>query len=129
MRNPLVALDVLAIQQLLARYCVYLDQREFDTWSTIWAPQGEMHVFGQVWVGPEEITAHISDSDHGLHMAGIPQILVDGDRATGLQNFIFVEADGHGLRIGYYDDEFVRLESGWHFASRKIKFIKAPKPA
>src|SRR5687767_6559921 len=69
-KNPLVALDVLAIQQLLARYCVYLDQREFDTWSTIWAPDGEMHVFGQVWVGPEEITAHISQSDHGLHMAG-----------------------------------------------------------
>ena len=75
MKNPLVALDVLAIQQLLARYCVYLDQREFDTWSTIWAPDGEMHAFGQVWTGPEEITSHISQSDHGLHMAGIPQKL------------------------------------------------------
>src|SRR5262249_50811048 len=30
-KNPLVALDVLAIQELLARYCVYLDRREFDT--------------------------------------------------------------------------------------------------
>ena len=29
------ALDVLAIQKLLARYCVYLDRRDFDTWSTI----------------------------------------------------------------------------------------------
>jgi hypothetical protein len=134
MKNPLIALDVLAIQELLARYCVYLDQRDFDTWSTIWAPEGEMHVFGQVWTGPEEITAHISQSDHGLHMAGIPQILVNDDRATGLQNFIFVEAvktEGgwHGLRIGYYDDEYVRLADGWHFASRKIKFIKAPEPA
>jgi SnoaL-like domain len=126
MENPLVALDVLAIQQLLARYCVYLDQRDFDTWSHIWAPDAELHVFGQVWTGPE-ITEHISQSDHGLHMAGIPQILVNGDGATGLQNFIFVEADGHGLRIGYYDDEFVRLKEGWHFASRKIKFIKPPK--
>jgi 3-phenylpropionate/cinnamic acid dioxygenase small subunit len=133
-KNPLVALDVLAIQQLLARYCVYLDQRDFDTWSTIWAPEGEMHAFGQIWKGPEEITSHISQSDHGLHMAGIPQILIDGDRATGLQNFLFAEAakteaGWRELRIGYYDDEFVRLDEGWHFASRKIIFIKAPKPA
>ena len=122
------ALDVLAIQTLLARYCVYLDQRDFDTWSTIWAPDGEMHVFGQVWTGPEEITSHISQSDHGLHMASLPEITLDGDRATGVQNFVFVEAAGHGLRIGYYDDAYVRLPDGWHFASRKIKFVKAPEP-
>ena len=131
--NPLVALDVLAIQQLLARYCVHLDQRNFETWSHIWAPDGQMHAFGQVWTGPEEITAHISESDHGLHMAGIPQIAIDRDRATGLQNFLFVEAarteEGwRNLRIGYYDDEFVRLDDGWRFASRTIVFIKAPKP-
>jgi hypothetical protein len=122
------ALAVLAIQKLLARYCVYLDQRDFDTWSTIWAPDGEMHVFGQVWTGPEEITSHISQSDHGLHMASLPEITLDGDRATGVQNFVFVEAAGHGLRIGYYDDAYVRLADGWHFASRKIKFVKAPEP-
>ena len=128
------ALDVLAIQKLLARYCVYLDQRDFDTWSTIWAPDGEMHVFGQVWTGPVEITSHISQSDHGLHMASIPEITLDGDHATGIQNFVFVEAaknegGSHGLRIGSYDDAYIRLADGWHFASRTITFIKAPEPA
>jgi hypothetical protein len=66
-------------------------------------------------------------------MAGTPEVTIDGDRATGLQNFLFVEAaktesGWHGLRIGYYDDEYVRLADAWHFASRKIIFIKAPKP-
>jgi hypothetical protein len=67
-------------------------------------------------------------------MASIPEITLDGDHATGIQNFVFVEAaknegGSHGLRIGSYDDAYVRLADGWHFASRTIKFIKAPEPA
>jgi len=119
--------DVLAIQQLLARYCLYLDTGDMESWARLWAPDAVMHLYRSVWTGPDEITEHIAQADPGLHMAGIPDLAVDGDLATGTQSFLFVERDGHALRIGRYDDTFVRLDGEWRFASRKISFIRTPK--
>lgn len=118
-------LNILAIQRLLARYCIDLDARDFEPWSQLWAPEAEMHAFGQVWTGPDEITEHIEQSPRGLHLAGIPDVHVNGDHATGRQNFVFVEADGHALRIGVYHDTYVRNGGIWLFASRAITFVKA----
>ena len=57
-------------------------------------------------------------------MAGVPAITVDGDTATGRQNFLFVEKEGQALRLGRYEDTFARLADGWRFASRRIVFMK-----
>ena len=119
--------DVLAIQQLLARYCLYLDLGDMDSWARLWAPDAQLHLHRSVWTGPEEITEHIAQADPGLHMAGIPDITVGGDRASGMQSFLFVERDGHALRIGRYDDTYVRIDGEWRFASRVISFIRTPR--
>ena len=56
-------------------------------------------------------------------------VVLDGDRATGSQAFLFVEQEGHGLRLGRYDDEFVRRPEGWRFAVRKIVIMRSTPPA
>jgi hypothetical protein len=117
-------LDVLAIQQLLAHYCLYVDDADFESWAALFAADAEMHAFGQVWRGPGEIVEHVSQGVRGLHMAGTPSLTLDGDHANGQQNFVFVEKDGHALRIGRYVDEYVRIDGSWRFASRKIIFTK-----
>jgi hypothetical protein len=119
--------DVLAIQQLLARYCLALDMDDMDAYGRLWAPDAELHLYRSVWIGPDEITEHIAQANPGLHMAGIPDLTIDGDRATGMQGFLFVERDGHAIRMGRYDDTYVRLDGEWRFASRKISFIRTPK--
>jgi len=123
--------DVLGIQQLLARYCLTLDRGDMEAYARLWAPDAELHLHRSIWTGPDEITEHIAQADPGLHMAGIPDITPDdagdADRADGMQAFLFVERDGHALRIGRYDDTYVRLDGGWRFASRKISFIRTPK--
>lgn len=123
--------DILAIQQLLARYCLTLDRGDMDGYARLWAPDAELHLHRSIWTGPDEITEHIAQAEPGLHMAGIPDItadeLGDADRANGMQAFLFVERDGHALRIGRYDDTYVRLDGEWRFASRKISFIRTPR--
>ena len=123
--------DVLGIQQLLARYCLTLDRGDMEAYARLWAPDAELHLYRSIWTGPDEITEHIAQADPGLHMAGIPDITPDdagdADRADGMQAFLFVERDGHALRIGRYDDTYVRLDGEWRFASRKISFIRTPK--
>ncbi len=123
------ALDILAIQDLCARYCLFADLDDMSSWRALWADDAEMHAFRQVWTGPDEIVKHISQADPGLHMAGVPSITVEGDRAKGWQNFIFVEKNGHGLRLGQYLDEFVRTPDGWRFSLRRIVFMKSTPPA
>jgi hypothetical protein len=123
-----VALDILAIQDLCARYGLYLDEEDMASWTRLWADDAEMHAFRQVWKGPAEIAEHIGQADPGLHMAGVPSVTIDGDRATSRQNFLFVEKRGHALRLGMYVDQFRRHEEGWRFTLRKIVFMKSAPP-
>lgn len=123
------ARDILAIQDLLARYGLYLDDEDMDSWQALWTPDAEMHAFRQVWKGPEEIAGHIGQADPGLHMAGMPAVKVEGERATSVQNFIFVEKEGHGLRLGHYVDELRRVDGEWLFAVRRIAFMRSTPPS
>ena len=75
--------DVLAIQQLLARYCLSLDLGDMDAYARLWAPDAELHLYRSIWTGPDEITEHIAQADPGLHMAGIPDITADDPGTPG----------------------------------------------
>lgn len=116
--------EILAIQKVLADYCLYLDDNDFESWATLFVPDAQVHAFGQIWDGRDEIVSRVSRAVHGLHMAGLPSIAVDGDRATSRQNFQFLAADGHVLRIGMYHDELVRVDGSWRIATRRIVFMK-----
>ena len=124
-----MALDILAIQDLCARYALYLDEEDMEPWTQLWTDDAEMHAFRQVWKGPAEITEKIGLADPGLHMAGVPSVVVDGDRASSRQNFLFVEKHGHALRLGMYVDEFRRCPDGWRYTLRKIVMMKSTPPA
>jgi SnoaL-like domain len=123
------ARDILAIQDLLARYGLYLDDEDMASWRSLWAPDGQMHAFHRVWTGPEEIAAHIGQADPGLHMAGVPSVTLHGDQATSVQNFVFVEKDGHRLRLGHYVDDLRRVDGQWRFSVRRIVFMKSTPPS
>ena len=48
----------------------------------------------------------------------------DGNRATGLQHFIFVDQQTHALRLGWYNDEYVRTPDGWRIRRRSTTFMR-----
>src|SRR5437588_2039100 len=48
----------------------------------------------------------------------------DGNAATGKQHFIFVDQQTHAMRLGWYNDEYVRTPDGWRIHRRSTTFMR-----
>jgi 3-phenylpropionate/cinnamic acid dioxygenase small subunit len=118
--------DDTEIRNLLARYCVLLDQDEVEQWILLFTPDATYHVYGRAFAGHEGLRKMMSGAPGGLHLGGPPAIeLVDKDHALTQQNLLFVERTGEEMRRSLYDDELVRTEEGWRIAKRRCRFITA----
>lgn len=121
------------ITRLLAEYTARLDRREDEAWLELFAPDGEFHVYGRVFRGAQELVGITRDAPGGLHLSGAPVIEVDGDRATARQSFLFVDQDTRAERIGFYDDDLVRIDGEWLLQVRRSTFLNpggtADRPA
>ena len=63
----------------------------------------------------------------GLFMTGTSLVTLDEsdpDKATGTQPLCFIEHSKHDMRIGYYNDTYVRTEDGWRLKTRAMTFIR-----
>ena len=56
--------------------------------------------------------------------AGTAAIELADDTATGTQPLCFVDHATHEMRIGYYNDTYVRTSSGWRLRTRAMTFIR-----
>lgn len=120
------ASEVLSIQALLSRYGNLLDAHEMERFAELWAPDAELTIGRATTRGRDEIAARCAEAVKGLHLGGIPDIEVSGDRATGVQSFLFVALEDHQLILGRYEDSYVRVDGTWLFASRRIVFLRPP---
>jgi hypothetical protein len=46
----------------------------------------------------------------------------DGDRATGIQHFVFTDQQTHTVRLAGYEDGHVRTAEGWRSRRRSTTF-------
>ena len=44
----------------------------------------------------------------GQYIGNVPVVEFDGDTATGVQHYVFIDQDTHEMRLAWYDDEYVR---------------------
>lgn len=118
--------DDTEIRNLLARYCLLLDQDEVEPWVQLFTPDASYHVYGRAFVGHEGLRKMMSGAPGGLHLGGPPAIeAVDADHARAQQNLLFIERSGAEMRRSLYDDELVRTDEGWRIATRRCRFITA----
>jgi 3-phenylpropionate/cinnamic acid dioxygenase small subunit len=118
--------DDVEIRNLLALYCVLLDQDEVEQWIGLFTPDSTYHVYGRVFAGHDGLRKMMSSAPRGLHLGGPPAIEpVDHDHARAMQNALFIEASGAEMRNAFYDDELVRTPEGWRIAMRRCRFITA----
>ena len=115
--------DLMEIEQLLARYAVAMTRGDVDRVLAVFAPDGSYSAFGDTY-RLDEFPALVSAAPKGLFLVGTPVIELDGDAATGTQPLCFVEHSTHELRIGYYDDTYVRTPDGWRLRTRAMTFIR-----
>ncbi len=120
-----------AITRVVARYCHLLDDGRWDEFAQLWAEDAEFVLGGETTRGRDAIRGSIEATQpperRGRHLAVNVEIDVDGDRATGLVDFMFWGRDGEGkaklLFLGRYDDQLVRTDGVWRFARREISFF------
>jgi ketosteroid isomerase-like protein len=116
------------IRNLLVRYGLYLDQKDFDGYVSLFTDDGVLHAPLGSATGPENIRAMLAGVlgpiNAGFHIYANPLIEVDGDNATSMSRFSYVqniEGQLPELRlVGHYDDVLRRDDGRWRFARRKI---------
>jgi hypothetical protein len=121
--------DVDALVTLLARYCNRLDRGDHEGFADLFTADGRFLVFGRAFEGRAGLLKMATTAPAGIHIAGTPVLDVRGDEATGEQNFVFVDAATHALRVGFYDDDLVRTPDGWRIRSRRVTFMTAGGPS
>ncbi|WP_041254509.1 nuclear transport factor 2 family protein [Frankia sp. EAN1pec] len=115
--------DVVAIQQLLAKYAVTITQGDVEGLLSVFTPDGTYSAFGDVFtldLFPKMVAA----APKGLFLTGTALVDIDGDEATGTQPLCFIEHSKHDMRIGYYSDTYRRTPDGWRLRTRKMTFIR-----
>jgi hypothetical protein len=115
--------DLMEIQQLLARYAVTITKGDIDGLVGVFTSDGTYSAFGDTYP-LDEFPALVEAAPKGLFLTGTPSIELSDDTATGTQPLCFVDHATHDLRIGYYNDTYVRTGDGWRLRTRAMTFIR-----
>lgn len=121
--SPAEIADIMEIEQLLARYAAGMTKFDMDMVRSVFTEDGTYSAFGATYM-IDEFPALADAAPRGLFMTATPVLDFDGDTATGTQLLSFVSQLDHYLRIGYWDDSFVRTEGGWRLRTRSMTFMR-----
>jgi hypothetical protein len=115
--------DLMAIHQLVARYAVTITKGDIDQLLRVFTPDGTYSAFGDTY-HLDEFPALVAAAPKGLFLTGTADIELSGDTATGTQPLCFIDHATHDMRIGYYNDTYVRTAEGWRLRTRAMTFIR-----
>jgi hypothetical protein len=113
----------MAIHQLVARYAVTITKGDIDQLLRVFTPDGTYSAFGDTY-HLDEFPALVAAAPKGLFLTGTADIELSGDTATGTQPLCFIDHATHDMRIGYYNDTYVRTAEGWRLRTRAMTFIR-----
>ncbi len=118
--------DYEEIRQLVARYNVAFDDLDVEGWVSCFTPDGffERSNAGRSYQGRDQLAELISGFDiRGRHVTTDFQIQLNGDVATMSCYLMYLDrANHHAVAMfGVYDDELVKVDGSWKFASRKLE--------
>lgn len=118
--------DDAELRNTLARFCRYLDARQFERVGELFAPNGRM---GRT-VGRDKIIEALRRSglarNPGLfrkHLTGNIVLTVTPGTATAECDLVLFERQAEGaweLRTGVYHDVLERVDGRWLFADRQL---------
>jgi uncharacterized protein (TIGR02246 family) len=120
-----------ACERLVLDFAYYSDHQEYESLSKLFAADGIMkRPNGDPIVGREAILQAYRARPAGRmtrHVCSNIRITVESpDRARGFTYAVVFSATGDEKaeeRIGEFEDQFVRRDEGWRFASRQARFV------
>jgi len=126
--------DELEIRNLVARYADAVSRRDHERWAATWAKQGSWSLMGMTAQGREDVAALFAKLTSGFAFVvqHVPSGYVefDGEAASGKW-----QISEHGqlggnplLTLGLYEDDYVREDGAWLFASRRFQPVYSGPP-
>ena len=115
--------DVMEIHELCARYMMLCSQFIDDRWLEVFTPDAEYNAFGTAY-DLERFPALLAAAPRGQFIGNLPVVEFDGDTATGVQHYIFIDQTSHAMRLAWYSDEYRRTPDGWRIYRRSTTFLR-----
>jgi len=117
--------DLVELQQLCAKYMLLCSQFVENRWLEVFTPDAVYTAFGTPYT-LDRFPALLAAAPRGQFIGNMPvvEFSTDGNSATGKQHFIFVDQQTHAMRLGWYNDEYVRTPDGWRIRSRSTTFMR-----
>ena len=115
--------DLVELHALCAKYMALTSQHIPDRWLEVFTPDVEYSAFGTPY-SLERFPALLDAAPRGQFIGNMPVVEFDGDGATGMQHFVFIDQQTHAMRLGWYRDEYVRTAEGWRIQRRATTFMR-----
>jgi hypothetical protein len=115
--------DLVELHALCSRYMLLTSQFVQDRWLEVFTPDGEYNAFGTPYT-LERFPALLEAAPRGQFIGNMPVVELDGDVATGMQHFVFIDQTTHAMRLGWYRDEYLRTVDGWRIRRRSTTFMR-----
>jgi hypothetical protein len=115
--------DLVELHALCARYMSLTSQFVQDRWLEVFTPDALYTAFGTPYT-LERFPALLEAAPRGQFIGNMPVVEFDGDTATGVQHFLFVDQQTHAMRLGWYHDVYRRTADGWRIYRRSTTFMR-----
>ncbi len=117
--------EVVALQQVLARYAVGMTKGDVEAVVEVFTPDGTYSAFGDTY-SLADFPTLVAAAPSGLFLVGPPAVDLDvgAGTGTGEQPLCFVDQTDHAMRIGWYTDTYRRTEGGWRIRTRSMTFLR-----
>jgi uncharacterized protein (TIGR02246 family) len=126
------AVDRLELRELVERYAFGADTRDRETFGEVFTEDGVLAMStGRTYDGRDAIVLTLDHLDahypRSMHFVGNPQVVLDGDTATGLVYCLahhMYERDGEErdtLMVIRYRDEYRRTDDGWRITAARCR--------
>jgi uncharacterized protein (TIGR02246 family) len=125
------------IRDLIARYAIHYDDKNWEAFATLWAEDAAFVANGVAFEGRgpmlEFLTTCLPDDYAGKHMNSQPliELASDGETATARTDVVWISQDFENRIVGRYDDVLVKRDGRWLFARRvesTVPFTPGPPP-
>jgi hypothetical protein len=126
--------DIEAIKQLKARYCRYLDTKDWSAWRAIFTDDFHSDTAesgGKVIDGADEFVAFTRKSLRNqatVHQVHAPEIeLTSPTTARGIWALEDVVRFGPGVNLrgyGHYEETYQKVDGQWHISSSKLTRLR-----